>query len=63
MIAVTYRCPNTRLVIDEWVADAVCKRDGYALYEAVICRACNRIHLVNLSTGTVLAASTLEATR
>ena len=63
MIAALYRCPATGLTVDEWVADGLLENKDRTFYEAITCRACNRIHLVNLSTGKVLAASTGEATR
>lgn len=63
MTPVLFRCPTTRLTIDEWVGDVPRKDQATAFYEAITCRACNRIHLVNLSTGKVLAASSQEATR
>jgi hypothetical protein len=54
MTPVLYRCPTTGLTIDEWVADVLPEDKGVAFYEAITCRACNHIHLVNLSTGKVL---------
>ncbi len=62
MIVVVYRCPISGLTVDQWVADAAPAAKG-EIYEAVTCRACNRVHLVNLSTGKVLAASYREVTR
>ncbi len=52
MIAVVYRCPTTGLSIDHWFEPA----DKPETYEGVTCRACNRVHLVNVSTGRVLMA-------
>jgi hypothetical protein len=66
MIAVLYRCPATGLTVDEWVADTrdvATESNREAIYDAVTCRACNHIHLVDLSTGKVLAVATREATR
>ena len=63
MTTVFYRCPATGLTLDQWVGDVPRDDKATAFYEAITCRACNRIHLVNLSTGKVLAASTQEATR
>jgi hypothetical protein len=45
-----YRCPLGGLSIDHWCEPAE-KPDTY---EAVTCRACNRMHLVNLTSGRVL---------
>jgi hypothetical protein len=66
MIAALYRCPATGLTVDEWITDnqnVTAETRQETIYDAVICRACNRIHLVNLSTGKVLAATTHEALR
>ena len=66
MDAVLYRCPATNLIVDEWIADdpnVSAETRQETIYDAVTCRACNRIHLVNLSTGKVLAATTHEALR
>ena len=52
MIAMVYCCPTTGLSIDHWFEPA----DQLETYESVICRACNRVHLVNVSNGRVLAA-------
>ena len=52
MIAVVYRCPATGLSVDHWFEPA----ETAETYESVTCRACNRVHLVNVSTGRVLGA-------
>ena len=52
MIAVVYRCPATGLSIDHWFEPV----DKPETYESVTCRACNRVHLVNVSSGRVLGA-------
>jgi hypothetical protein len=50
-----FRCPNTGLHVQGWVAD-----DGSdnpdETYEAVSCHACRQVHLVNPTTGTVLGS-------
>lgn len=48
-----YRCPNTGLNIQGWVADDPTER-GDETYEAVTCAACSRVHLVNPATRRVL---------
>ncbi len=50
MIAVVYRCPATGLSVDYWFEAA----DSSDTYESVTCRACNRVHLVNVTSGRVL---------
>jgi hypothetical protein len=47
-----YRCPNTGYRVQGFVAEEVSvERDGY---EALTCTACQRVHLVNPTTGKVL---------
>lgn len=53
MIPVLYRCPTTGLSIDHWCEPA----DKPETYEAVICRACNRVHVVNLASGRLLVTA------
>jgi hypothetical protein len=50
MIAIVYRCPATGLCVDHWFEPA----ERAETYETVPCRACNGIHLVNVTTGRVL---------
>ena len=45
-----YRCPNTGLRVQGWVADDPTERDDDD-YEAVACVACTRTHLVNPKSG------------
>jgi hypothetical protein len=55
MAAFLYRCPNTGLNVQGWVADDPAER-GEEIYESVTCTACTRLHLVNPATGRVLGA-------
>jgi len=48
-----YRCPNTGLNVQGWVADDPTEGEA-ELYEAVTCIACTQVHLVNPKTGRVL---------
>jgi hypothetical protein len=50
-----YRCPNTGLKVQGWVADDP-KPQTDATYEAVTCTACTRVHMVNPSTERVLGS-------
>jgi hypothetical protein len=50
MNAIIYRCPETRLCVDHWFEPA----DNGETFESVHCRACNHVHLVNVTTGRVL---------
>jgi hypothetical protein len=47
-----YRCPNTGLNVEGWVADNPVDRDD--TYEAIPCTICTRLHLVNPKSGKVL---------
>jgi hypothetical protein len=53
MAAFLYRCPNTGLNVQGWVADDPIER-GDESYESLTCTACTRVHLVNPKTGKVL---------
>jgi hypothetical protein len=54
MPAFLYRCPNTGLVVQGWVADGSTDQDD-GRYETVTCAICARIHLVNPKTASVLS--------
>ncbi len=47
-----YRCPNTGLRAQGFVAEDV--SDDADTYESVTCLACQQVHLVNPATGKVL---------
>jgi hypothetical protein len=51
-----YRCPNTGLRVQGWIANGPTERDEDS-FEAVTCPACGRVHLVNPQTGKVLGAN------
>jgi len=50
-----FRCPNTGLNVQGWIAEDPAEADREH-YETVICTACTRPHLVNPRTGRVLGA-------
>jgi len=52
MPAFLYRCPNTGLNVQCWVADDP-TGENTERFEAVTCLACSRLHLVNPKTGKV----------
>jgi hypothetical protein len=56
MATFIYRCPNTTLKIQGWVADDMDSRTNDESYQAVTCLACRQTHLVNPATGKVLSA-------
>jgi len=50
-----YRCPNTGLRVQGWIATDPKGRDEDS-FEAVNCPVCASVHLVNPQTGKVLGA-------
>jgi hypothetical protein len=50
MATFLYRCPNTRLRVQGWIADERSQLETQN-YEAVNCIACGGVHLVNLANG------------
>jgi hypothetical protein len=50
MGAFIYRCPTTGLNVQGWVADDP-SAENENTYEAVVCMACTKIHLVNPKSG------------
>jgi len=48
MVSFIYRCPNTGLYAHAWTDGA---DNNDQTYEAVICAACQRPHLINTKTG------------
>lgn len=55
MATFLYRCPNTGLQVQGYVAEDPTEDDAEA-YELLKCLACTRMHLVNPKTGKVLGA-------
>jgi hypothetical protein len=53
MPAFLFRCPNTGLNVQGWVADDP-TRDDDERYETVTCLACCQSHLVSPKTGKVI---------
>jgi hypothetical protein len=49
-----FRCPNTGLHVQGWLADD--GSEGAETYETVSCLACRQVHLVNPSTGRVMGS-------
>jgi hypothetical protein len=47
-----YRCPNTGMNVQGWVADD--PTEGDDAYEPITCTICTRLHLVDPKTGRVL---------
>jgi hypothetical protein len=50
-----YRCPNTGMKVQGWVADDPTEREG-ATYEPIPCTICMQAHLVDPKTGRILGA-------
>ena len=55
VVSVVFRCPNTGLNVQGWVADDPTEGEAES-YEAVTCAACTRVHMVDRKTGRVLGA-------
>ena len=51
MASFVFRCPNTRLNVQGFIADDPADAEAF---EPVICTACTRVHLVDSKTGRVL---------
>ena len=56
MATFLYRCPNTGLQVQGYVAEDLSTEDDAEAYELLKCLACTRMHLVNPKTGKVLGA-------
>ena len=54
-IGFVFRCPNTGLNVQGWVAEDPSERESES-YEAVTCTACTRVHLVDPRTGRILGS-------
>jgi hypothetical protein len=54
-IGFVFRCPNTGLNVQGWVAENPSEPESEA-YEAVTCTACARVHLVDPRTGKILGS-------
>ncbi len=54
MATIIYRCPNTGLNVQGWFADDPTRADVDDSYEAVLCTACTKLHLINPKTGRTL---------
>jgi hypothetical protein len=52
MAPIVFRCPNTGLRLQGWIADDP-DADG-RIFVAMLCTACKRSHLVNPNTGKTL---------
>ena len=50
-----YRCPNTGMNVQGWVADDPIKGEGET-YQSITCTICTRLHLVDPKTGRLLGA-------
>jgi len=55
MASFIFRCPNTGLNVQGWVADDPTE-PGKEIYETITCTACTRLHAVRPATGNVLGA-------
>lgn len=51
MTIVMFRCPNTKLRVQRWIAEEIADRETYA---QLLCVACPRVHYANPVSGKVL---------
>lgn len=54
MASIIFRCPATGLNVQGWFADDPAYADADDTYEAVLCTACAKLHLINPKTGKTL---------
>ncbi|WMT71316.1 hypothetical protein NL528_24805 [Bradyrhizobium sp. Ash2021] len=55
MTNVIFRCPQTALKVQHWLADEPLQPDEKrCTYEGVTCPACTRVHFIDRSTGKLL---------
>ncbi len=54
MGAFIYRCPDTGLKVQGWLAEDPSSADDDGTYETVLCAVCGRGHMVNPKTGKVV---------
>ena len=59
MATFLYRCPNTRLRVQGWIADEWSQPETQN-YEAVNCIACGGVHLVNLANGKTINETIIQ---
>ena len=50
---VIFKCPHTGLNVQHWLDEAG-PDDPTTSYETVACKACNRLHFINRSSGKLL---------
>jgi hypothetical protein len=49
-----FRCPQTGLNVQHWLADEAGPHEAQCSYETVVCKACTRLHFINRRTGKLL---------
>jgi len=49
---IIFKCPQTSINVQHWLADT--EESENEAYVSVVCQACNRLHLINSSTGKLL---------
>ena len=48
---IIFKCPQTGLNVQHWLADSPDAKDAYM---SVVCQACTRLHFIHSSTGKLL---------
>lgn len=54
MTSLMFRCPTAEINTNAWIAEELTERLGDNDYVSVACLACQRVHLINPRTETVL---------
>jgi hypothetical protein len=53
MAQLMFKCPHTGMNVQHWLEETE-PDERHPIYEAVICKACTRIHFINSATGKLL---------
>jgi hypothetical protein len=48
---ILFKCPQTSMNVQHWLADEPACTSPRDAYETVICQACTKLHFINKSTG------------
>jgi hypothetical protein len=54
MANILFKCPNTGMHVEHWLAEPSAEEEKRCTYEGATCPACTRIHFINRSTGELL---------
>jgi len=54
MTSLIFRCPNTGLNVQAWLAEEAANQESADVFEPITCTACSQLHWVNPGTGKIL---------